>query len=328
MLGIRRREFITLLGGAAAWPLAVEAQQPAVPVVGYLDFGAQGLNESFLSAFRKGMSEAGYVVGQNVTMEYRFARYQTEVLLNSATDLVRRGVTAIVANGTPSIAAAKAATTTIPIVFVTGADPVQSGFVASFNRPGGNVTGVAFQSTELGAKRLELLHELVPVAKTIAFFYGGEGSFYRAQASVVQSAAHTLGVSLVTVRATTQSEIERAFRTGVEQRFDALLIGSGFEVERHNGQIISLAATNAKPTMFPFSSSVLAGGLASYGSDIADVEYRVGLWVGRILKGEKAADLPVVQPTKFELAINLQTAKKINLMVPRTVFSIADRVIE
>jgi putative ABC transport system substrate-binding protein len=307
----------------------VEAQQPAAPVVGYLDFAPPpGLDEDFLGAFRKGMSETGYVVGKNVSMEYRFARYQTDVLLNSATDLVRRGVTVIFANGTPSIAAAKAATTTIPIVFITGADPVQFGFVASFNRPGGNLTGVAYQSAETTAKRLALLHELVPAAKTIAFFAGGDGSFSRAETSVFQSAARMLGVSLLIIPAQTQSEIERAFRTSAEQPLHALLISATFEVQRHTRQIISLAATHAKPTMFPSSTPVVAGGLASYGSNIADTQYRAGLWAGRILKGEKPADLPVQQPTKFEFVINLKTAKALGLTIPETLLATADEVIQ
>jgi putative ABC transport system substrate-binding protein len=326
---MRRRTFIAGLGSAAAWPLAVEAQQSAVPVVGYLDIaGPPSLDQDFLGPFRKGMSETGYVVGQNVTMEYRFARYQTDVLLNSANELVRRGVTVIFANGAPSIAAAKAATTTIPIVFITGADPVKFGFVASLNRPGGNLTGVAYQSAETTAKRLALLHELVPAAKTIAFFAGPNNSFRRAETSVLQSAAHILGVSLPIIPAMTQSEIERAFRTPVEQPLDALLISAMDLVQRHSRQIISLAGTHAKPTMFPSSTQVVAGGLASYGSNIADTKYRAGLWAGRILKGDKPADLPVVQSTKFEFVINLKTAKALGLTIPETLLAIADEVIQ
>jgi putative tryptophan/tyrosine transport system substrate-binding protein len=298
----------------------------AIPVIGYLDPGGPQLGNNFLAAFRRGMSETGLVVGQNVTLDYRYAHHEYDRLLNAAADLVRRRVTVIFANGQPAIIAAKAATATIPIVFITGADPVEFGFETSFNRPTSNLTGVAYQSAEVTAKRFTLLHELAPTAETIAFLAGGYGSFNQAETRDLENAARAVGVNLLVLHASTASEIEKVFSTPIE--YGALLISSSFEVQRYAQQIISLSARHAIPTMFASSGYTSAGGLSSYGSRVADAEYQVGLYIGRILKGQKPTQLPIVQPTKFEFVINLQTAKKIGLTVPPRVLALADRFIE
>jgi putative tryptophan/tyrosine transport system substrate-binding protein len=306
--------------------LHVSEPEPAIPVIGYLDPGGPELGNNFLAAFRKGMSETGLVVGQNVTIDYRYAHYEYDRLLNAAADLVRRRVTVIFANGQPAIIAAKAATATIPIVFMTGADPVEFGFERSFNRPAGNLTGVAYQSAEVTAKRFNLLHELVPTAKTIAFVAGGYGSFNQAETRDLENASRAVGVNLLVLHASTASEIEKVFTIPIE--YGALLIRSSFEVKSYARQIISLSAGHAIPTMFASSGYTSAGGLSSYGSRSGDAEYQVGLYVGQILKGRKPTELPIVQPTKFEFVINLQTAKKIGLTVPPRVLAVAERLIE
>jgi putative ABC transport system substrate-binding protein len=277
-----------------------------------------------MAALLKGMSETGYRVGQNVTIEYASAGGDLDRLPNLATDLVRRGVKVIVAAGGDPIDAAKAATATVPIVFITGNDPVEVGLTASFNHPGGNLTGVAAQDTELAAKRLDLLHQLVPAAKTIAMFLGTTALFGRG----LQSAASILGIRLLILHPLTAADVEQAFGTLVEQGAGGLLTCSCTDVFANIRQIISLAATHAIPTMLPFSESVAAGGLASYSWDAAEVQYLAGLYVGRILKGEKPADLPVVQPTRSEFVINLKTAKMLGLAVPPTLLALTDRVIE
>jgi putative tryptophan/tyrosine transport system substrate-binding protein len=326
---MRRREFIAGLG-AAAWPLAARAQQAAVPVIGWLHGGAPEAAREAIPAFRQGLAETGYVEGRNVAVEYRWAMGDGERLPALAADLVRKKVSAIVT--LPSIlaaSAAKAATQTIPVVFFIGADPIELGLVASFNRPGGNLTGVANQTAEIAAKRLQLLHELVPAVASIAMLVNPANSFFtQIETRDLPSAASILGVHLLVLNAGTESEIAAAFANLVEQRAGAILLGSDFFFWGAREQIVSLAARYAIPTMFAESAAVAAGGLVSYLSDLRGSFRQIGLYTGRILNGEKPSDLPVVQPTKFELVINLRTAKALGLMVPQSILLRADEVIE
>jgi putative ABC transport system substrate-binding protein len=328
---MRRRDFITLLGGAAAaWPLAARAQQPGkLPTIGWLDSGRSV--EASMAAFSQGLAAAGYVVGRNVNLEYRTAEGDNDRMRALAGELVRRQAAVIVATTGTGAHAAKAATQTIPIVFSAGGDPVQEGLVASLNRPGGNVTGFAILATEIAAKRLELLHDLVPKAESIAALVRLEdgSDFSRAQAKAFQSAALALGVRLLLVNAVTESDIAGAFENAVQQHAGAVLIGGeqGFATTLIP-QIISLANRYALPTMFLRPNAVAAGALASYGTDPLESFRQVGVYTGRILKGEKPADLPVVQSTKFEFVINLKTAKALGLSVSQDMLSIADEVIE
>ena len=330
---IRRRQFITLLGGAAAWPLAARAQQIGrLLTIGWLDVIDPNSGPSeVLAGFKQGLAEQGYVVGRNVNLEIHSAQGDAEMRALVA-DLVRRQVAVIVITGGAATQAAKAATQSIPIVFIMGGDPVEEGLVTSLNRPGGNLTGIAILATEIAAKRLELLHELVPKAESIAALVQSEGpdssDFSRAQSKGYQSAALALGVRLLLVKAATESDIAGALANAVQQRAGALLIGAERTFSSANAQIISLANHYSLPTMFFRSGAVAAGALASYGDDVLDRNRQVGLYTGRILKGEKPADLPVRTPTKFELWINLKTAKAIGLDVSQDMLSIADRVIE
>jgi putative ABC transport system substrate-binding protein len=327
----KRREFITLLGGAAAaWPLAARAQQTAkLPTIGWLDSGRSV--EASMAAFSQGLAEAGYVVGRNVNLEYSSAEGDNDRMRAFVAEFVRRHVTVIVATTGAGAHAAKAATQTIPILFSAGGDPVAEGLVASLNRPGGNVTGVSILATEIAAKRLELLHDLVPKAESIAAMVRLEDSsdFSRTQAKAFQSAALALGVRLLLVNAVTDRDIAGAFANAVQQHAGALLVG-GEQVFATTliPQIISFANRYALPTMFLRRNAVAAGALASYGTDPLETFRQVGVYTGRILKGEKPADLPVVQSTKFELAINLKTAKALGLTVPPTLLVSADEVIE
>ena len=330
---IRRRQFITLLGGAAAWPLAARAQQIGrLLTIGWLDVIDPNSGPSeVLAGFKQGLAEQGYVVGRNVNLEIHSAQGDAEMRALVA-DLVRRQVAVIVITGGAATQAAKAATPSIPIVFIMGGDPVEEGLVTSLNRPGGNLTGIAILATEIAAKRLELLHELVPKAESIAALVQSEGpdssDFSRAQSKGYQSAALALGVRLLLVKAATESDIAGALANAVQQRTGALLIGAERIFSSVNAQIISLANHYSLPTMFFRSGAVAAGALASYGDDVLDRNRQVGLYTGRILKGEKPADLPVRTPTKFELWINLKTAKAIGLDVSQDMLSIADQVIE
>ena len=330
---IRRRQFITLLGGAAAWPLAARAQQIGrLLTIGWLDVIDPNSGPSeVLAGFKQGLAEQGYVVGRNVNLEIHSAQGDAEMRALVA-DLVRRQVAVIVITGGAAAQAAKAATPSIPIVFIMGGDPVEEGLVTSLNRPGGNLTGIAILATEIAAKRLELLHELVPKAESIAALVQSEGpdssDFSRAQSKGYQSAALALGVRLLLVKAATESDIAGALANAVQQRAGALLIGAERIFSSVNAQIISLALHYSLPTMFFRSGAVAAGALASYGDDVLDRNRQVGLYTGRILKGEKPADLPVRTPTKFELWINLKTAKAIGLNVSQDMLSIADEVIE
>jgi putative ABC transport system substrate-binding protein len=324
---MRRRDFIAGLGSAAAWPLGAMAQQPSILTIGYLDIDFP--NASAQAAFRKGLSEMGFVEGRNVAIEFRYAENQFDRLPVLAAELVRRRVAVIFAGGgAVAVPAAKAATTTIPIVFVTGANPVQRRMVASFNRPGGNVTGISSMTTELTAKRLELLHELLPAATRFAVLVNPNVPRTAASvAALAQAAASTVGRQIEVFTASTNGEIDAAFESMVEKRADALLIGTNAFFTTRRVQLATLAARHVLPAIYG-REFVEAGGLMSYGAR-SDFLHRLGgIYVGRILNGEKPADLPVMQPTKFELVINLQAARLLGLTIPPGILAIADEVIE
>jgi ABC-type uncharacterized transport system substrate-binding protein len=324
---MRRREFITLIGGgAAAWPFAARAQQPGMPVIGFLHLGSPQPYAPMVAAFLQGLSEAGFVEARNVAIEYRWAENQTDRLPAMAADLVRRGVDVIAPAGGPaSVRAAKAATTTIPIVFSLGSDPVKMGFVDSLNRPGGNVTGVTFLANELEAKQLDLLSELVPRADAIAYLVNPSNPN---TATAVRAAGQVLGRRIHVFNASTERDLDLAFAGLGHQRAGALLISPDPLFTSRRGQIVTLALRHAMPTMYQFREFVAAGGLISYGVDLKDTYRQHGIYVGRILKGARPADLPVVQPTKFELVINLKTAKALGLTIPQSILLRADEVIE
>jgi putative tryptophan/tyrosine transport system substrate-binding protein len=326
---MNRRDFITLLGSAAAaWPLAARAQQPAIPVIGYLNLGSLESDAPRLTGLRRGLNEIGYVEGRNFVIEYRWAANQADRLPALAADLVQLRVAAIVAPGVLPTRAAKAATTTIPIVFNVAAYPVQLEFVASLNRPGGNLTGFNNFSGELGAKGLALLHELVPGIQTIGFLENPTNLASELATKDVTAAASALGLKVHILKAETDREIDVAFASLVQARAGALFVGGDLLFNNRIEQLVALAVQHAIPTMYLFREFVLAGGLISYGTSLSETYRQVGLYVGRILKGEKPADLPVMQATKIELIINLKTARILGLEVPAKLLALADEVIE
>jgi len=326
---VKRRAFISLLGGVAAWPLAARAQQPAMPVIGFLHSGSLEPYANRVSAFRKGLGEAGYVEGQNLAIEFRWAAGQDDRLPDLAADLIRRRVAAIATPAsTPASLAAKAATTTIPIIFAIAADPVAMGLVASLNRPGGNATGVSLQTVELVPKQLEMLRELAPGANRFVALVNPNSAFTDAIVKDLQASASALGLPIEILRASTGREIDAAFANLVQTPGGALLVGpDAFFFSRH-AQIVTLAARHALPTVYSVRESAEIGGLMSYGTNIANAFRLTGIYVGRVLKGEKPTDMPVEQPTKFELVVNLNTARALGLTVPDRLLALADEVIE
>jgi putative ABC transport system substrate-binding protein len=329
-IGIARRQLISSLGGAfIAWPLAAHAQQPAMPVIGFLNSGTPEGFAPMVVAFRQGLNAVGYIEGQNIEIEYRWAQNQYDRLPALAAELVHRPVDVIAATGGMiSALAAKSATSTLPIVFETGGDPVKAGLVASLNRPGGNMTGIMLLIGLLGAKRLELLRELVPGAGVIAVLVNPTNPVAEAETKDVQDAARALGRQTLFLNATVERDIDTAFATVSQQRTGALVVlADPFFVNRRN-QIVELAARYAMPAIYPLREFVAAGGLFSYGTSIRDVFRQSGVYVGQVLKGAKPADLPVMQPTKFELVINLKTAKELGLVLPQMLLVAADEVIE
>ena len=325
---MRRREFISLLGGAVAWPLAARAQQSAMPVIGFLSARSPEESAHLVAAFQSGLADNGYIAGQTVLIEYRWALGQYDRLPTMAADLVRRPVAVLATvGGEPAAMAAKTETSTIPIVFAMD-DPVKQGLVESFNRPGGNATGMAVLSPDLEAKRLGLLHELVPQASTIGVLLNPNFPPAQHQLEEVQIAAQATNLQILALRASTDRDIDEAFDRLIKQRIPALSVASDPFFDTRRDKLIGLAARYAVPTIYQFREYPAAGGLISYGIDIANVYRRIGIYVGRILKGAKPADLPVMQPTKFELVLNLKTAKTLHLAIPSGVFSIADEVIE
>jgi len=327
---VKRRDFITLLGGAAAWPLAARAQQPTMPVIGFLSSSWPVDRARYLTAFRQGLRETGYVEGQNVSIEYRWAQDQYDRLPDLAADLIRRQVTVIAAHDTPSSIVAKAATTTIPIVFASGGDPVKLGLGASLNRPGGNVSGVTFVVAQLGAKQLGLLHELQPGVVRVGVLVDPNFASTQSFVSDVQAAALSIGKQIEVLEAPTGHDIDTAFARLAQKPIDALLVGPTplFDTPNRRAQLATLAAYHKVPAIYFLREFAEAGGLMSYGTNLSDAYRQAGVYTGRIVKGEKPADLPVIQSIKFEFVINLNTARAFGLSFPPGLLAIADEVIE
>jgi putative tryptophan/tyrosine transport system substrate-binding protein len=329
MSDLRRREFISLVGGAAAWPLAARAQQAAMPVIGYLGASSPDLYTDRLRAFRQGLNERGYVEGRNVAIEFRWAESQFDRLPALVADLIRRQVAVIAMTGTSAAFTAKAATATIPIVFSIAGDPVQLGLVASLNRPGGNLTGITLWNAELVPKRLELLHELIPTATNIALLVNPTSPIVaESEATYARAAARTLGLQLQILNASTKSGIDTVLASLAQGGITALLVGADTVFFENREHISALAMHHSIPAIYDRREYAMAGGLMSYGGSILDVHHQVGIYVGRILNGEKPTDLPVMRPTKYRLDINLKTAKALGLDVPATLLARADEVIE
>jgi putative tryptophan/tyrosine transport system substrate-binding protein len=328
-MAVERRKFITLLGGAVAWPIGANAQQPAMPLIGFLHSQSADGFTGALRGFRQGLKETGYVEGENVTIEYRWAENQSGRLPALAADLVRRRVAVIAAMGTQAAVAAKAATTIVPIAFNVGGDPVRNGLVASLPRPGGNLTGVNFLTAELAAKRLELLRALVPAATRVAaLFNPATPELTEASSQDLHTAAHAMSLKIQVFDASTSGDINAAFAAMTRDRPDALFVGPGPFFNSRRVQLAQLTARHGPPAIYAQREHVDVGGLISYGANNADAWQKVGWYVGRILKGAKPADLPVVQSSKFELVINAETARMLGLTVPATLLATADEVIE
>jgi len=326
---IGRRNFLATLGGAAAaWPLAARAQQPVVPVVGFLNTKVPGADPHLLAAFRRGLKETGFIEGQNVAIEYRWAYNQYDRLPALAADLVGRQVTVIAAIGSPSAPAAKATTTTIPIVFIIGFDPVEVGLVTSLNQPGGNLTGVTVLGVELGSKRLELLHEMIPAANIVAALVHPNTPAAETQSTDLQTAARSLGLKVHVLHASTERDLDTVFATLVQLRAGGLVVGNDPFFTTRSEQLAALALRHAVPAIFQYREFAVAGGLMSYGGNLTDSYRLTGVYTGRVLKGEKPADLPVMQSTKVELIINLKTAKTLGITVPLPLSGRADELIE
>ncbi len=326
---MKRREFITLLSGAVACPLSARAQQTALPVIGFLSSGSLGPIVEFVAAFKRGLGQAGYVEGQNVAIEYRFAEGRYQRLPTLAADLAKSRVAVITSVGGTVVAlAAKASTRTIPIVFLIGDDPIKVGLVASFNQPEGNITGISQIAAELGAKRLELLHELLPQASTVSFLVNPGNPNAEADTKEIQAAAHTMHLGVRVINASSEREIDSAFSILARDRVKALIVSNDSLFTLRRERIVSLAMHDAVPAIYAFREYVIADGLMSYGPSLVDAYQQLGLYTGRILKGEKPADLPIQQPTKFELVINRKTANALGLDVPASFYWRADEVIE
>jgi putative ABC transport system substrate-binding protein len=327
---MKRRDFLGVLGGATAWPLAARAQQPTMPVIGFFYLTSPELARENLASFRRGLGETGYIEGRNVAIEYRYAHGKNDQLATLVAELVRRQVSVIVTlESTQGALAAKAATQTIPIVFMQAADPVRIGLVDSLSRPGGNVTGITLMLAEMAGKRLELLLELVPKATSIAYLRNPTTPvFAESEARELQAAARAHAIRLLFLNASRPSDFETAFADLVQQRADALVVSPAVSLLTDPDQIVALAAQHAVPAIYAWRPSMAVGGLMSYSTNLPEAWRQAGVYTGRILKGEKPADLPVLQPTKFELVINLKTAKALGLTVPQTLQVAADEVIE
>ena len=325
---MKRREFITLIGGAATWPMAARAQQPKMPVIGFLRDSTNAGSEHLVDALRQGLRETGYVEGQNVAIEYRWGDGHPERLAALAADLVRRQVSVIVGSGISSASAAKAATSTIPIVFVTTADPVKTGLVKSLNRPGGNATGMAYLTSVLGGKRLEFLRQLVPAAKSVAVLVHADNPATEPLLRDLDAAAAVLGLQIIVSSASGERDLEKAFAALVQERPGALVVGPAPIFTSRSSQIIALAMRHRLPAIYTTADHARAGGLMAWGVSLTDQYRLTGIYVGKILKGEKPTDLPVMQPIKYELVINRKTAKMLGLTIPDKLLALADEVIE